>query len=857
MRGQLFAASVIAGVLGVSSGHAQNAAQNATWRTVPLTGTFNNPLNWSTLAVPTGTATFAASTITGLTVLGANTIGGFTFNPGASAYSFSVPLASSLEFTGAGIVNNSSNSPSFFLAPTSSVVFANSSSAGNATFTTGIAGLLTGNLTFQDNSTADAASINNAGTVSFIGNSSAGAASIVNNGLLTFGGASSAQNATVHTTSGAITQFLANANGGQARFITDSGGVFSIVLAANPVTVGSIEGGGTYLLGANQLTTGTNDLSTTVSGQIFGLLGGSLVKTGSGTLTLSGLNAYTGPTTVSDGSLIVNGSIAASSLTTVNNGATLGGNGVVGTTLINAGGALAPGPSGSGGTLTVAGNLAFQSGAMYVVAVTPSAASATNVSGTATLAGTVQANFGAGTFLKDSYTILTAGIRNGTFDALTTSGLPADFKTSLAYPGNTAVLKITADLVPPVPPSPPSPPTPPTPPLPVNQLNVANAIDNFFNNGGTLPPTFVALFGLSGGNLVNALSQLSGESATGAQRVAFQLTDQFLNLMLDPFVNGRSSISDSGLAIGFAPNEKDNLPPDVALAYASISEAPPKPAFDQRWATWGAAYGGGNFANGDATIGSNNITAQTFGFAAGMDYHVSPNAVVGFALAGGGTNWGLANALGNGRSDAFQVGAYGITWFGPAYLAGALAFTNHWFTTSRSALGDQLSASFDGQSYGARFEAGYRYGVLPTLGVTPYGAMQLQDFHTPSYSEADATVDGFGLSYNAMNATDIRSELGARFDDPTLLYGKPLILFGRVAWAHDWVSNPALGAVFESLPGASFTVNGAPMPPNSALTTAGAQLFFSANWSLLAKFEGEFANGSQTYAGSGTLRYTW
>ena len=853
MRAQLLAVSIVAGAFGASPGY----AQDATWRTVPLTGTFNNPLNWSPVTVPNGTATFGASTITGLTFLVPTTIGRFTFNPGASGYSFSVPLAGSLEFTGAGIINNSSISPSFFLAPTSSLVFANTSSAGNATFTTGIAGILTGNLTFQDNSTADAASINNNGTVSFIGNSSAGASSIVNNGLLTFGDTSTAQNATVHTTSGAITQFLANANGGQARFITDSGGVFSIVLAANPVTVGSIEGGGTYLLGANQLTTGTNDLSTTVSGQIFGLLGGSLVKTGSGSLTLSGLNAYTGPTTVNDGSLIVNGSIATSSLTTVNDGATLGGNGVVGTTLINAGGALAPGPSGSGGTLTVAGNLAFQSGAMYVVAVTPSAAAATNVSGSATLAGTVQANFGAGTFLRDSYTILTAGTRNGTFDALTTSGLPADFKTSLAYPGNTAVLKITAELVPPFPPSPPSPPTPPTPPLPVNQLNVANAIDNFFNNGGALPPAFLALFGLSGGNLINALSQLSGESATGAQRVAFQLTDQFLNTMLDPFVNGRGSISDSRLAIGFAPDERDNLPPDVALAYASIFKAPPKPALDQRWTTWGAAYGGGNFANGEAAIGSNNITAQTFGFAAGMDYHVSPFTVVGFALAGGGTNWGLANALGNGRSEAFQVGAYGITWFGPAYLAGALAFTNHWFTTSRSALGDQLSASFDGQSYGARFEAGYRYAVLPTLGVTPYGAMQLQDFHTPSYSEADATVDGFGLSYNAMNATDIRSELGARFDDPTVLYGKPLILFGRVAWAHDWVSNPALSAVFKSLPGANFTVNGAPMPPNSALTTAGAQLFLSPNWSLLAKFEGEFAKGSQTYAGSGTLRYTW
>jgi hypothetical protein len=28
-------------------------------------------------------------------------------------------------------------------------------------------------------------------------------------------------------------------------------------------------------------------------------------------------------------------------------------------------------------------------------------------------------------------------------------------------------------------------------------------------------------------------------------------------------------------------------------------------------------------------------------------------------------------------------------------------------------------------------------------------------------------------------------------------------------------------------------------------------------WTLIAKFDGEFASGSQTYAGSGTLHYTW
>jgi hypothetical protein len=192
------------------------------------------------------------------------------------------------------------------------------------------------------------------------------------------------------------------------------------------------------------------------------------------------------------------------------------------------------------------------------------------------------------------------------------------------------------------------------------------------------------------------------------------------------------------------------LPPDIALAYAAILKKAPPPTFDQRWTAWGTAFGGSNRANGDAVIGSTNVTAQTFGFAAGMDYHVSPNTIAGFALAGAGTNWGLASALGTGRSDAAQVGAYAITYRGPAYLAGALAFTNHWFTTNRAALGAPLSANFLGQSYGARLEGGWRFGVLPTLGVTPYGAVQVQDFHTPSYSESDPTGSGFALAYSAM-----------------------------------------------------------------------------------------------------------
>jgi uncharacterized protein with beta-barrel porin domain len=85
----------------------------------------------------------------------------------------------------------------------------------------------------------------------------------------------------------------------------------------------------------------------------------------------------------------------------------------------------------------------------------------------------------------------------------------------------------------------------------------------------------------------------------------------------------------------------------------------------------------------------------------------------------------------------------------------------------------------------------------------------------------------------------------------------PLLLRARLAWAHDWVSGAALTPTFQSLPGASFIVNGAAVPQNSALVSAGGQLFLTANWSFEGKFDGEFASSAQTYAGTGTLRYSW
>jgi len=72
---------------------------------------------------------------------------------------------------------------------------------------------------------------------------------------------------------------------------------------------------------------------------------GGLNKTGSGALTLTGANTYTGPTVVSAGSLIVNGSVSTSFLTTVNSGATISGTGSIGNLTIANGGVVEPGNS--------------------------------------------------------------------------------------------------------------------------------------------------------------------------------------------------------------------------------------------------------------------------------------------------------------------------------------------------------------------------------------------------------------------------------------------------------------------------------------------------------------------------------
>ena len=634
--------------------------------------------------------------------------------------------------------------------------------------------------------------------------------------------------------------------------VFDSG---TINVGAGGTAVQFSGGGNTFTLGPGYSITGF----VIGAGADTFQLGG----TGNGTFDLSqigGSQQYQGFTTfnVVGGTWTVSNTFGQAQPWIVNGG-TLAGTGTLSSVNVNNGGTLEPGlPGTAGGTLMVAGNLAMASAAAYLVNLSPSVTSLTTIKGTATLAGAFDVNSSGGAFTNGTkYTVLTAtGGRSGTFSSLAITGSFGSMMPVVTYDADDVFLTLApASLLPHLPPG-----------TPQNDINVANAITiaNLATPlGGTPPPAFQNLFSLSPTQLVNALTQLSGEAATGAQESDFQLVSSFLSLLTGP----SGGTSGGGPALPFAPERADGFPSDVALAYASVLKAPvykAPVAYEPRWTAWGAAFGGANSTGGDpAGVGSHDMTAHAGAVAAGIDYHVAPDAVVGVALAGGGTNWSLSAGLGGGHSDAFLAGLYGSKLMGQAYVSGALTYACNWMSTSRTiavAGADTLNASFNAQSFGARLEGGYRIPSALAFGVTPYAALQAQSFRSPAYSESGSlgAPDPFALSYASQTATVERSELGSRFDHMFAQAGGGSVdVFGRLAWAHDWQSNPNLSATFIGLPAATFVVNGASPPSNLALLTAGAEWRWRNGWSFMARLDGELANRSDTYTGTARVKYSW
>lgn len=633
------------------------------------------------------------------------------------------------------------------------------------------------------------------------------------------------------------------------------------------------------------------------------------VNVTSGLIILDGANSATN-VTVSGGTLEVGDDANTGARLTAANGVnvlgtgTLAGHGTIfGNVAIANGGTLSPG--GSIGTLTINGNLNLASGSSYTIQVlsaqgsNPAQASMTIVSGGASLGGAgvtayvAEATFGryngtgstpvkifTGTGLggnnQFSPTVKIASLNATASEQLY---VPPGSAASLSYDSSNVYLSIPAYAVLLQMPT----------DAPANAQNIAAGINNSIASGTAVPAGIQNLAGLSGDALNNAVTQLGGQAGGAFVTDGMAMGSTFVNTSLDMNNNGRDSdpsssttpcntaSADTGASgTALAYNETDSVTARANAAFQALWPSPkPLPLFQPRLTLWGASYGGVGSIAGNSATGAASTQSQTYGIVTGLDDHIAPATMIGFALGGGATRWQLSQGLGAGHAGIAQASAYGMQHFGPLYVAGALAYSWEGVSSSRVvtlAGSDTLNGNFGANVVSSRLEVGLHLPsdliiashLPPNSAITPYGAVQPQVMFVPAYGEyAAAGSNQFALSYAAQTNSSVRTELGTWFNTDlgfaTLSFARPgaLKAYGRVAWAHDFNNEGKTTAVFQQLPGSSFVINAAKPARNAALITGGLEYQLAGGWSVLAKFDGEYSTTTSVYAGTGAIQKVW
>jgi autotransporter-associated beta strand protein len=243
-----------------------------------------------------GDATINASAFTDIEFVDSSTGGNAILNLSSAAF-VSFPGSGSAEHMTVNCIGGNQSLGS-------AVYLEGYSTAGEGTFTTvggSTSGEKGGYIELDNTATADHATFViggglgaglEPGTFVVLGTATAATANITANGG-------------VGASVGGAVIFAEKSKGGKATITLNGNAELDISPHKAPgVTVGSLAGAGSVLLGANTLTIGSNNQSAVFSGVISG--SGGVTKSGSGTLTLSGANAYAGNTTINGGVVVAN-----------------------------------------------------------------------------------------------------------------------------------------------------------------------------------------------------------------------------------------------------------------------------------------------------------------------------------------------------------------------------------------------------------------------------------------------------------------------------------------------------------------------------------------------------------------------
>jgi fibronectin-binding autotransporter adhesin len=280
------------------------------------------------------------------------------------------------------------------------------------------------------------------------------------------------------------------------------------------------------------------------------------------------------------------------------------------------------------------------------------------------------------------------------------------------------------------------------------------------------------------------------------------------------------------------------------------------------FSVWGSLLGGVGSVQGDGN--SSTFTYNVGGTAAGIDYRLTPNFLVGIGAGfTGGTQW-VDSFQGKGWSNTVSVAAYG-SFTQSAFYVDALAgyaYSNNQMQRQISIPGLQprtANGSAGVNQFLAQAEAGYRIGIYAPAAatVTPFARFPTSSINQAAFSEWGA--NSLSLNVAQQTTTSVRSTLGAELAGAIGLSDTRTLDVGlRLGWLHEYASTARpITAAFAGAPSASFTVYGATPQRDAAVIGFQASTSIAAATQLYLRYDGEIASGSDNHTLNVGLRLSW
>jgi uncharacterized protein with beta-barrel porin domain len=399
------------------------------------------------------------------------------------------------------------------------------------------------------------------------------------------------------------------------------------------------------------------------------------------------------------------------------------------------------------------------------------------------------------------------------------------------------------------------------PGLTPNQKNVGTALENGYSTG--LTGNAATFYGnVLAATSVNVLNQLSGEGTSAAQGASFSAGTNFNMAMMQQGAFWQNGLTGDGNSVTFgeptAYAEPDKRP--GTDAFASVRPT----GFDYRWRVWGLGFGATRSIGADATTGASSQTQRTFGGSFGVDHQIAGDLLIGAAVGASQSTFAVPNLSTNGTIDGGHIGVYGVKTWGASYMNAALSYAHFDNSTTRTITGagptEVATGNFGSDQINARLEAGRKY-ALTGYTLTPFVATEPGVLFQRAYSETSTAGAGaglLGLNYMAHTTPSLPTFVGLQIDTHQIMTnGYAFDPYARVSWVHEFMPKRQIEASFITVPGPSFTVDGARAYTDAARINTGVKVALARDTVAFLNLEGEFASNSQSYSATMGMQTAW